>query len=89
MTLRGLGTGRGQGNARIIEEDVEVGFSGLKGLNGGFDRDEIGKFEEKIMEGSGLERFVVVLCRLGDVRDSLLTLFFGAGGEVDLAAGLV
>ena len=67
MTLRGLGTGRGQGNARIVEENMEVGFFGLKSLDGGFDRAEIGKFQGKIMEGSGFDGFVVVLCRLGDV----------------------
>ena len=67
MMLRGFGTGRGEGNARIVEEDVEVGFFGLKGLDGGFDTAEIGKFEEKIVEGSEFDRFVVVLCRLGDV----------------------
>lgn len=67
MILRGFGTGRGEGNARIVEEDVEVGFFGLKGLGRGFDRAEIGKFEEKIVEGSEFDGFVVVLCRLGDV----------------------
>ena len=67
MVLRGFGTGGGEGDAGVVEEDVEVGFFGLEGLGGLFDGGEVGEFEMEVLERAWCGGFVVVLCGLDDV----------------------
>ena len=65
-----------------------MGLFGLEGLGGALDGGEVGEFEVEVLEGAWCDDGCVGLSRrLGDVCDGLSTFLFGAGGDVNLAAG--